>query len=111
MAEESEHKSGYCAKHLILPSFVPSFDEVMCIQCKAELRTLKSLGLYWRTWPDEKPQLGDVVVIIANVSGALDCAIGWYLGANRFLPKGHHIHFKLQDGERWMPWKVLEVLP
>ena len=72
---------------------------------------LKSLGLYWRTWSEEKPKIGDLVVVIANAGGTLDCAIGWYVRANRFLPKGHHIHVRLPDDARWIPWRALEVLP
>lgn len=107
MAEESEHKSAYCAKHLILPSF----DEKMCIQCRSDLRTLKSLGLYWRTWPSEKPHLGDYVLIISKRPGIHEWVHAAYVGTDQFLTWENVALFKLHDGDQWLPLKALEVLP
>ncbi len=72
---------------------------------------LKSIGLYRRTWPHEKPHLGDYVLTISKRPGIHEWVYAAYVGTDRFLTCENVTPFKLHDGDQWFPLSALEVLP
>ena len=105
-----EHKSNYCKKHMILPSY----DESICRECDSDNKTLKSLGLYWRKWPEEKPQLGSNIILKKISSDKRE----WIMPAvfsNSYTDKPIFVCWGAQvekplDGDLWLPLSELEVL-
>ena len=88
------------------------FDTEEHVLTKEEL--LKSLGLYWRRWPDEKPVLYDRVLLGAGFYTYNDC---YYFKDNLFalFKNGSEMVetspcICAKDGDLWFPLATLELL-
>lgn len=79
----------------------PRFKEAFC----------KSLGLYWRTWPSEKPETdpnGNNYCLIWPI-GENEISYGFVDDYGRWDVEKRYI--PTQPGDRWLPLSALEKLP
>ena len=73
----------------------------------------KSLGLYWRTWPSEKPELETYYVVncIRFVHVCFFRPATSEAEACWSIPAGVPNKLLVIDGDRWIPLSAMEKLP
>lgn len=71
---------------------------------------LKSLGLYWRKYPEEKPEGKKVVCLVAGEHLAFPVVWTW-MGEGWAINLTAEILGSHKAIQRWLPLKALEQLP
>lgn len=72
---------------------------------------LKSLGLYWRTWPEEKPKYAERCMIISH-KGILQHGTYEYRSTVwEYDDDDGGRCYPCESGDRWLPLEALKGLP
>ena len=71
---------------------------------------LKSLGLYWRTWPEEKPEMGQDVIIKYWHTPTNGQSL-WIIEEGSLLNETTWRQLQGEEVYGWIPMEALKVLP
>lgn len=85
-----------------------NWKKIPLIQEFSKEEILKSIGLYWRTWPEKKPEEGERCIVWMD-SG--DYFMGTHAGIVRQWNHDSGWKVVIKTGDRWLPLSVLSILP
>lgn len=75
---------------------------------KSKQELLKSLGLYWRTWPENIPEDREKVLLKSYINEVYTL---WFSVVHISQWSSNEKLMEVRDGDEWLPLEALKVLP